>query len=91
MSQRDEKWTDDLLKKIGNPADPISAAIQWADKLAKTPPFERQFDELKRGQDGRYSDDDVCRIWKESVEDVAGSFGAAHVPSNLKFVEVLSM
>ena len=91
VSQRDEKWTDGLLKKIGTSPDPITAAAGWADKLAKTPPQERSFEDLKRSSDGRFSDDDLSKIWVDSVNDVAGAFGANHVPQNLKFVEILSM
>lgn len=91
VSQRDERWTDTLVAKVGTKPDPITAAMRWQDDLAHQAPFDRQFDELTRGEDGKYSDDDLAKIWLDSVEDVAGSFGAAHVPENLKFVEVLSM
>ena len=91
ISQRDEKWTDTLLAKVGTKPDPITAALKWADELTKQPPFEREFNDLTRDSEGRYFDEDLSRIWIESVEDIAGSFGAAHVPQNLKFVEILSM
>lgn len=91
ISQRDEKWTDTLLAKVGVKPDPISAAMKWADDLAKQAPRERQFNDMTRNPDGTYDDDALSQIWVESVEDIAGSFGAAHVPQNLKFVEILSM
>lgn len=88
----------DLAKKFPNLAkmdlkDPkafLFLAQAWADDLKDQDPQKRNFEDLTR-TDGRFSDDDLCRIWVESVDDVAGAFGANHVPHNLKFVEVLSM
>lgn len=91
VSERDEAWTTELLKKIGSKPDLITAAQEWADRLQKQAPEDRPLDTLKRLPDGRFSDDDLAKVWIDSVNDLAGAFGANHVPLNLKFVEILSM
>ena len=93
VSKRDAAWTTELVEKVkaetGNP-DTMRAAAQWADDLAKQLPEKRSFENLER-VNGRYPDEKLVEIWKQSVDDVAGAFGAANVPRQLKFVEVLSM
>ena len=91
VSERDEKWTKKFMEKFAGERNVIAAAAQWVDGLINTSPEKRLFENLERLQDGRFSDDDLCTIWTESVEDVAGAFGAAHVPTDLRFVEILSM
>lgn len=97
VSQRDEKWTTDFLRKVlGEGHEGMDTtqifwrAGKWADDLKNTDPQERDFENLKR-TNGMFSDDDLAALWVQSVDDVAGAFGANHVPHNLKFVEVLSM
>jgi linoleate 8R-lipoxygenase/9,12-octadecadienoate 8-hydroperoxide 8R-isomerase len=100
VSEDDEKWTDRLLEQVRTksqlPKDAdatqiIRAAAKWADDLIKTAPQNRPFENLQRRKDGKFSDNDLAEIWFHAVDDVAGAFGAQHVPSNLKFVEVLSV
>lgn len=54
-------------------------------------PVKRQFHKIKRKEDGSLPDDDLVKVWFESVEDVAGSFGANRVPPVLKHVEILGI
>lgn len=54
-------------------------------------PYERNFTGLKRGEDGKYSDDELVSIITESVEDVAGAFGANHIPKVMKSIDILGM
>lgn len=94
VSKRDEAWTDAFLKenKLNAPGGSVlQAAKKWADDLKALAPEKRPFEKLERLADGSFPDDKLCDIWCDSVQDVAGAFGAAHVPSNLKFVEILSM
>ena len=98
VSQRDEAWTDKLLEEVNKVQVPVQGpaalrakAVQWAENLKNQSPQNRPFENLKRQADGSYADDELCKIWVESVDDKAGAFGAAHVPENLKFVEILSM
>lgn len=45
-----------------------------SDFLTSVPiqPEERTFGGLQRGPDGRFSDHDLARFWRESVNDPAG-------------------
>jgi linoleate 8R-lipoxygenase/9,12-octadecadienoate 8-hydroperoxide 8R-isomerase len=54
-------------------------------------PMERPFAKLQRQADGRFDDDDLVRIFEESVEDVAGAFGASNVPTVFRTIEVLGI
>jgi len=95
VSKRDEAWTDTLIDEVKNFPEGrnlMEKMAGWADNLAKTAPEDRKLEKLHRDpKTGRYSDEQLCQIWVDSVDDVAGAFGAEHVPENLMFVEVLSM
>jgi len=54
-------------------------------------PDKRSFAGLSREADGRFDDDSLVKILTESIEDVAGSFGANKVPNSLKSIEVLGI
>lgn len=97
VSERDAKWSEDAFKKLfpdgKKPAtmDGFLAALkEWAHKLPADP-LKRPFEDLKRDDQGRFDDDELARIWTDSVEDVAGAFGANHVPAILKDVEILGI
>lgn len=73
---------DELLKGL----------IGFERQLGDDPLAEsRNFGGLKRQEDGSYNDDDLVKILTESIEDVAGSFGANKVPKILKSVEILGI
>lgn len=38
-------------------------------------PMKRKFAHLKRGEDGKFADDDLVRIMQTGVEEVAGMLG----------------
>ena len=95
VSERDAKWTEAALKQFGggqvlDGGKLLQALSDWNDSLSSDP-HARPFDNLKRKTDGTYKDEDLLNIWSDSVEDVAGAFGAGHVPPILKSVEVLGM
>ncbi|KAI1378948.1 linoleate diol synthase precursor [Hypoxylon crocopeplum] len=98
LSKRDEKFiTDDFRRQLGG-ADPANVSIdEMMQALARYrrsiphDPEERDFANLKRGDDGTYSDDDLVDILTSSIEDVAGAFGANQVPSALRVIEVLGI
>jgi len=52
---------------------------------------KRTFAGLTRQANGSYKDDDLVKILTESIEDVAGSFGANKVPRILRSVEILGI
>jgi linoleate 8R-lipoxygenase / 9,12-octadecadienoate 8-hydroperoxide 8R-isomerase len=70
--------------------DFLKALKAW-EKTIPADPGHRTFDDLRREASGRFSDDALAGIWADSIEDCAGSFGASHVPSVLRSVEILGM
>ncbi len=98
MSDRDDKWTQDLYRKMFDGKDPQEVTLkellgrleQW-ERSIPADPAERGFADLKRGPDGRFEDEGLVNILTESIEDCAGSFGANRVPTVLKAVEVLGI
>jgi hypothetical protein len=99
VSERDMKWTEDELKRLlGEDVDPETADIKTV--LGKLHSFEaslpddpaaRPFAGLKRNENGTLPEDDLVKIWCESVEDVACAFGANKVPKVLRTVDVLGI
>jgi hypothetical protein len=95
VSERDAAWTERFLKAMGqgkllDGRDLLEALKQWATRMPEDPGL-RTFEDLKRNVDGYFVDGDLARIWSDSVEDIAGSFGAAHVPPILRSVEILGI
>ena len=98
VSERDEKWTEESMKELFPDKDPYKLGVRelmeglecWAKSIPEDP-HARSFAGLKRKEDGTYSDDDLLPIISSSIEDVAGRFGANHVPKILKAVDVLGV
>ncbi|KAJ6189260.1 hypothetical protein N7519_004168 [Penicillium mononematosum] len=63
---------------------------QWESKLPADPQ-ERPFAKLQRQTDGKFNDNDLVKIFEESVEDPAGAFGALNVPDVFRGIEVLGI
>lgn len=98
ISERDQRWSEDMYREVfaGQDANVLSlpefmqGLARWNAKLPDQP-SERPFAKLHRKGDGSYDDDDLVKIFQESVEDVAGAFGASNVPSVFRAVEVLGI
>ncbi|KAJ5160844.1 Psi-producing oxygenase A [Penicillium canariense] len=98
ISTRDQKWSEDLYREVFVGQDPNNITLQqftrglgkWEATLPEDP-FERPFAKLQRQADGRYDDDDLVKIFEESVEDVAGAYGASNVPTVFRTIEVLGI
>lgn len=98
VSARDQKWSENLNRELFEGQHPgqinfqqFTAALgRWEAKLPKNP-AERPFANLQRKADGTYNDDDLVKIFEESVEDVAGAFGALNVPEVFRNIEVLGI
>ncbi|KAJ9608132.1 hypothetical protein H2200_007120 [Cladophialophora chaetospira] len=96
VSERDEQWTKEIYTKLVGSESPVSmdhflrALNEWATKLSPDP-LKRALAGLHRLPDGKYRDEDLADIWTASVSDVAGSYGAGHVPDILKNIEVLGI
>ncbi|RYP00278.1 hypothetical protein DL763_000889 [Monosporascus cannonballus] len=101
ISKRDEKWINEFFCGIFPDRTPESLSELTPGELlkglvtfeARTPkdPSQRTFGGLQRQKDGRFRDEDLVRILKESIEDPAGCFGARMVPKALKVVETLGI
>ena len=98
ISERDQKWTEGMYKELFPEKDPNDVSLQsflqglarWEETLPDDPQ-QRSFAHLHRNADGSFGDDDLVSIFADSVEDVAGAFGASQVPTVLKSVEVLGI
>jgi hypothetical protein len=101
VSQRDERWSQDRFRDmlgLGPDADPaevpmgrvLGAMAAWEAKISDDP-LQRPVADLRRSADGSFNDDDLVRIFTESVEEVAGSFGANRVPHCMRTVEMLGI
>lgn len=95
ISERDARWTEEAFKTVGQGKalegrELLEALKKWSAEIPEDP-AARSVDNLQRQPDGTFSDDDLVRIWSDGVEDVAGSFGADHIPPVLRSVEVLGM
>jgi linoleate 8R-lipoxygenase/9,12-octadecadienoate 8-hydroperoxide 8R-isomerase len=100
VSKRDDEWTQGAYAKLfpGKKAEDVGldellrGLIKFEKTLGDDPLApSRDFGGLKRQEDGSYKDDDLVKILTESVEDLAGSFGANRVPKILKSVEILGI
>ncbi|KAI0838022.1 linoleate diol synthase precursor [Hypoxylon sp. FL0890] len=98
LSGRDEKWIDENFRRQFGGADPAKASVdevlQALERYRRSipdDPEERDFNSLRRGDDGTYCDDELVDILTASVEDVAGAFGANQVPSAMRVIEILGI
>ncbi|KAJ5585548.1 Psi-producing oxygenase A [Penicillium hispanicum] len=98
ISRRDQKWTENLYEEVFAGQDPSQISLQqfimglgrWEAQFPQNP-ADRPFANLQRKADGSYDDDALVKIFEESVEDVAGAFGASNVPTVFRSVEVLGI
>ncbi|KAF8856230.1 linoleate diol synthase [Acephala macrosclerotiorum] len=98
LSQKDEKWTEKEFRNLLGGKDPATAPMhevltalgRWESMLPEWPEA-RPFAGLVRNVDGTYDDDSLVKMLQESIEDVAGTFGANKVPNCLRTVEILGI
>lgn len=98
ISDRDEKWTEDLWKELFPDEDPKKMDMhKFLARLSKleseTPkePEKRNFNKMQRKDDGTFDDEQLVSILKDSIEDCANSFGARQVPTVMRAIEVLGI
>jgi len=63
---------------------------KWQASLPEDPQ-KRQFADFTREADGTLNDDELVQCLTESIEDLAGAFGANNVPQCLKPIEILGI
>ena len=98
ISQKDEQWTIKEFQKLLGGKDPSKASLSDVlrgmaalDASIPEAPEKRNLGNLSRKDDGTFEDDALVKILQESVDDVAGSFGANRVPNCMKAVEMLGI
>ncbi|KAF9258714.1 heme peroxidase [Marasmius fiardii PR-910] len=96
-SEADEQWINDLFANtFDKPVESLTVAdfgkgVLGAMKSVDFDPSKREFAWLKRGPDGRFSDDDLAKVLHDATENVACSYGARGTPAALKVVEVMGI
>ncbi|KAI4142174.1 MAG: hypothetical protein LQ341_003278 [Variospora aurantia] len=97
ISEKDDLWTQNLYKELfGKSADEVSylellqGLGKWEHNL-DSDPQKRPFANLQRGADGKYPDEGLAKILTESVEDVAGAFGANNIPRCMRAISMLGL
>ncbi|KAF9553362.1 heme peroxidase [Agrocybe pediades] len=97
VSDRDEKWTEDVFKKAfgDKPFDQLSLAdlgtIGKVFSEVDPNPATRTFAGLQRGQDGKFNDDELADILKFAIETPAGAFRGQGTPPVLRLVEIMGI
>ena len=102
ISKRDEAWTNKFFSEqifVGKSTNDINSmthaelmkGLQLFQQQIAPEPEKREFGGFKRGSDGKFSDEDLTKCLKESMDDPAGIFGARQVPKILRMVEILGI
>lgn len=98
ISERDDKWTQQEYRNMFPGRDPAQIPLpellqtlgKWEAGLSADPQ-KRPFANIERGADGKLNDDKLVEILKDSIDDVAGAFGANKVPEIMRSVEILGI
>ncbi|KAL0577268.1 hypothetical protein V5O48_004725 [Marasmius crinis-equi] len=96
-SAKDEQWINDFLKKTFDKSPEQLTISDFGQGFLKTladlnpDPSKREFSFLKRGPDGRFSDDDLAKVLQDATENPACSFGAQGTPEALKVIEMMGI
>ena len=80
IGQTDEAWTENVYQELfGKAPEEVSMkelmiGLGKYDHELPQDPIKRPFAHLKRGEDGKFDDGDLARIFQEGVEQVSGKF-----------------
>ncbi|TNY23059.1 linoleate diol synthase [Rhodotorula diobovata] len=99
ISQKDERWVEELFESaIGDKSvdemtgDDFKAAVGILAQKAGPDPRKWETTGLKRdATSGRFNDDDLTRVLTEATDEVAGAFGAKHVPSIMRIIDMMGI
>lgn len=97
ISEKDDKWIQDFyLDLFGKPGEQLTIpelvmGFAKFERGVPDDPAKRVFGGFRRGEDGKFSDDDLVECMSSSVEDCAGAFGARNVPASMRAIEVLGI
>ncbi|KAJ7058676.1 heme peroxidase [Mycena amicta] len=98
LSAADQKWTEDAFNRVFNnkPFDQITMQ-DFGTGFGKTfatlnpDPSQRTFGGLKRGPDGKFSDDAIAKILLDATEAPAGAYRARGTPECLRVIEIMGI
>ncbi|GAA5822485.1 hypothetical protein JCM11251_006354 [Rhodosporidiobolus azoricus] len=98
ISHKDEKWLEGLFAKLipGKTIDELTKADFGTalGALARTQgkdPRGWTIPGLQRTTTGSFADEDLCRIFTEATDEVAGAFGANGSPAAMRIIDVIGM
>jgi linoleate 10R-lipoxygenase len=80
IGEVDEKWTERVYHELfGKEAADVSmpelmAGLKKYDEHMPKDPMQRPFAHLKRGENGKFADEDLVNIMQTGVEEIAGMF-----------------
>ena len=98
LSAADDKWMENIIRascphiksmeEVG--LKEYGMVLQNAEKRFKaSEPKDWEFNNFKRGPDGRFSDYDLAEIIKDCIEEPAHAFGAHGTPASMKVVDIM--
>jgi linoleate 10R-lipoxygenase len=85
IGEVDEKWTEKIYHELfGKGAADVSMTelmigLKKYDEHMPKDPMQRPFAHLKRGEDGKFADEDLVNIMQTGIEEMAGTFATAFV------------
>ncbi|KAF5370929.1 hypothetical protein D9615_009815 [Tricholomella constricta] len=97
ISEKDQKWTEDVFNSAfnGKPFEELTlkdiATIAKVFDAVPDNPAERTFSGLKRGPDGKFSDDDLAEILLSATENPGCAFRGRGTPAVLRLVEIMGI
>ena len=89
IGEADEKWTEKGYRDLfGKEAADLSmmelmAGLKKYDDHMPKNPMKRPFAHLKRGEDGKFLDDDLVNIMQTGIEEQAGKFWNRFSPAGV--------
>ncbi|RDB16366.1 Psi-producing oxygenase A [Hypsizygus marmoreus] len=94
ISEQDQKWTENVFRSAfgGKPFDKLNmsdiGSISSLFEEISLPPSRRVFAGLSRGEDGKFSDDDLADVLQCATENPAGAFRGQGTPEVLRIAEI---
>jgi len=97
VSQQDQKWTEEAFNSAFGGKSfndltlrDVGTIFQVIEAKELRPP-ERTFAGLKRGPDGRFSDDDLANVLQSAISHPAGAFGGQGTAPVLRLIEIIGI
>ncbi|KAL2422066.1 Linoleate 10R-lipoxygenase [Exophiala dermatitidis] len=97
IGQLDEAWTEAVYQELfGKPPGEVSlqelmSGLGKYDHDLPQDPQQRPFAHLRRNANGMFEDEDLARIMRAGIEQVAGAFGARNIPKSMRAITILGI